>query len=138
MNIRIDIAATVAQLHAQAARVRGAQEAGLDRCATVTLNAKRRTVARTYRRSIPRSKTGRARWNRGGDLLNGQTIESRTGERIIITVGPAAKYEGRLANLPTGADGINRSYDHAGDAHRIVEPQIGVAFEQEFRNHLGI
>jgi len=138
MDIRIDVAATAAQLQAKAGRVKAAQEAMLDRCAQVTLNAKRRMVGRTYSRAIPRSKTGRARWKRGGDLLNGQTIESRPGERVITTTGNAVKYEGRLANLPTGADGVNRTNKAAEDAHRTVAPQLQAIAEQEIKNRLGL
>ena len=137
MNISINTAA-IAQLNGMGRRMPEVREAVLDRAAQVTLHAKQRTVRRTYKRAIPRSKTGRALWERSSAMLNGQVIERRRGVRIIHTAGAAAKYEGRLANLPTGADGVNRTNPAAEDAHRIVEPQIQAIAENEIKESLNL
>lgn len=108
---------------------------GLNRAARITANQVTRQKQRTYTRKIPRRKNGRPKWERSGDWLTETTIEE-TGqfERKIVTVGNSAKYERRLANLPTGPDGINRTNTASEDAARIVEPQITPVIQQEILN----
>lgn len=112
-------------------------DAALDRPAQILLNAKIRQIQITYSRTIPTSKTGRALWNRVGLWLESQRIIStRFGERTITTVGKAADYEERLADLPTGAGGVNRTNKASENAVRIAEGQAVAAFEQEIQNML--
>ena len=115
-----------------------ATETALDRASQVVLNAKRRQVDKTYGRPIPLRKNGTPQWKRSGDLQREQTIQSQTGQRTIGGVGNSEKYEGRLARLNTGADGVNRSNPAAAEAARIVEPQIVPVFEAELKNALGL
>jgi len=106
---------------------------GLDRVAQIGLQAKLRQVRKTYARKIPLSNTGAALWKRTGAWLQGQRILniSRV-ERHIVTEGNAEKYEGRLANLNTGADGINRTNAATEAAAVVIEPQCGSAFAAEY------
>lgn len=66
-----------------------------------------------YRKGKPRkasSDASRPAWKRTNALRDGQAIENRgEGKRAVVTTGPGAVYEGRVADLPTGPDGINRS-----------------------------
>jgi len=121
-------------------------EGGLDRGGEVLMQAQHRQMQITYSRIIPTSRTGRAKWERSGDLLNGQEINSEPGRRTIVITGPAAEpitgypggYAERLADLPTGPDGVNRTNKFSENAARITEPQVVVAVEQEIRNRLGL
>jgi hypothetical protein len=134
IEIQFDSAAFTRDLNALPDRIRQGAENGLDRGGDVTLNQKVKQVEVTYRRSIPRSSTGRPRWRRRGNWLRGQEVR-RTGEleRTIVTTGPAEVYEGRLADLPTGPDGINRTNKASENAARIIEPQIKAIMEQAIR-----
>lgn len=108
---------------------------GLNRAAQITASQVTRQKTKTYTRDIPRSKSGKPKWDRSGDWLNETTVEEPNAfERKITTVGNSAKYERRLANLPTGPDGINRTNPAAAEAARIVEPQIEPVINQEILN----
>ncbi len=115
-----------------------AQEKGLDAAARVVLNEKSRQVGKTYARPIPLRKNGQPKWKRSGDFSKEQTVQSKPNERIIGGVGNSEKYEGRLAKLPDGADGVNRSNPATEEAVRIVEPQVEKVFEQAVRNALNL
>lgn len=119
-----------------------AVEAGLDATANLVLDAKKREMlSGTYRRAIPTSKKGRPKWQRkgtSGGWLGEQEIQKSPGERTITPTGEPAKYEERLANLPAGPDGINRSNPAGEKAVRATEPQIQPVFEDAFRNKLGL
>ena len=133
LSFNFSSAALARDLQRTAERVEAAQEKALDRAAQVTLNAKARTVSRTYKRAIPRGKKGAPKWKRTGAWQAGQSIGSRPGERIIETTGAAAQYESRLATLPRSKDGVNRRNAAAEDAFAIVEPQLGPVFDAEIR-----
>jgi len=120
------------------ADIERATEKALDRTSQIVLNEKRRQVAKTYARPIPRGRNGRPKWRRSGDFQSNQTIESRTGERTIGPVGRSSKYEGRLAKLPVSKDGVNRRNPATEEAVRIVEPQIEPVFLNEIRTELGL
>lgn len=137
MDIRLDLSA-LNRLDDVARNAPQAVEGALDRTAQVVLNAKVRQVRKTYARAIPKRKNGTPMWKRSGDWLEGQSIESKPGERTITTTGNAEKYESRLANLPTGAGGVNRTNKAAENAARIVEPQVARVFESELKNRLGL
>lgn len=119
------------------ARLDAAVEKALDRTAEVVHQAKLQQVQKTYSREIPISRTGRARWKRSGDWLEGQTVERTPGERKVTTVGNATKYERRLANLPRGAGGINRTNKASEAAVKITAPQVDRVFDSELKNALG-
>lgn len=138
MNISLSSNLSAALMKLARADVDRATETALDRAAQIVSNAKRRQVDKTYARAIPLRKNGKPQWQRSGDFQRDQTIQSRPGERIIGGVGKSEKYEGRLAKLNTGADGVNRSNPAAAEAARIVEPQLIPAFESVLRNELGL
>ncbi len=135
MNISIDLRGfeKLGQLDDQIER---AAETGLDAGIGVVERQKAKQIQKTYNRKIPQSKTGRPKWERSGDWMRGQRVEEEAGLRRLVTVGNAAKYEDRLANLPTGPDGINRTNKASEEAARITEPQIKIAVEQAIRNAL--
>jgi hypothetical protein len=135
VEISIDAAAFTRDLNVTADRLMQGLENGLDRAAQVTLNQKVKQIETTYRRSIPLSKNGRPRWRRYGNWLRGQEVR-RTGamERTIQTTGPAEAYEGRLADLPTGPDGVNRTNQASKRAGEIVEPQIQAVVDEAIRD----
>jgi len=135
MNISIDMSGleSLGQLDE---RIKRAAETGLDAGIGVLQRQKAQQIQKTYSRKIPQSKTGRAKWIRSGDWIQGQSVESGDGTRRLFTTGNAAKYEERLADLPTGADGVNRTNKASENAARITEPQIKIAMEQALRNAL--
>ncbi len=135
MDIQIDLSA-LQVLASTPQRLEQATERALDRVAGVALQAKAREVNATYRRSIPRGKSGKPKWKRSGDWQGGQCIESQPGERAIITANDAAKYENRIANLPRGRDGVDRRNPAAENAARKIEPQIAAIVENEIANAL--
>ena len=147
------------------AQIEAAQTAALDRAAQVMVAAKQREIARTAARPIPdreqvsayraqvkagqkpRIKGGKKAigsggnpaWKRTGEWAEGQAVSSPSGTvRVIETTGPAAVYEARLADLPTGALGINRTNRASEEAQRKTEPQLQAVVEQEVRNALGL
>lgn len=136
LEFSVDAEAIARDLNRLAREIEPAVEAGLDAVATRAKQAKDREVGKTYARKIPRRKSGQPKWRRGGDFREGQTIDKSPGERTIRTRGKAEKYEPRLANLPAGADGINRTNKAAENAAKVIEPQIEPIFEHEVRNHL--
>lgn len=78
-------------------------------------------------------------WERSGNWKSGQRIESRPGERVVATEGPATEYEERLSNLSKckfPSLGIDRSNPAAARALQLSAPQIGPAFDQELNNVL--
>ena len=109
VDIKIDTFAIESELQSLVVNVGKASEKGLDTLAKQALKWKNREIAKTYKRPIPNGKDGNPKWERSGAMRDGQTIESSPGQRVITTVGDASGYEARLANLPTGKDGINRS-----------------------------
>lgn len=127
----------LSQLAALEKRLAAAIEPALDAETGVVLRQKEKQIGKTYSRAIPKGKNGKPKWQRSGDWLQGQSVQSSKGERKITTTGNAAKYEERLANLNTGADGVNRSNAAAAEAARVTEPQRGKVFEQTLRNELG-
>jgi len=135
MNISIDMSGleSLGQLDE---RIMRAAETGLDAGIGVLERQKAKQIQKTYSRKIPQSKTGRAKWKRSGDWIQGQSVEGGDGTRRLSTTGNAAKYEERLADLPTGADGVNRTNKASENAARITEPQIKIAMEQAIRNAL--
>jgi hypothetical protein len=141
LDIRIDMSSLNDLVSRYENRSPAAVEAGLDATANLALRAKKREIDKTYRRPIPRSATGKPKWTRkgtNGGWAGEQSIEKRQGERTITTTGEPAKYEGRLARLPTGADGVNRSNPAADRAAQITEPQALAVFEDAFRRELGL
>ena len=128
----------IEQLNGMASRVEAAIEPALDAAFGVLERQKARQIGNTYKRAIPRSKTGRPKWKRSGDFQRGQVVKRSRGERSLGPEGNAAKYEGRLADLPTGADGVNRSNPAAQRTVEITEPQLGPVFESAIKNALGI
>lgn len=132
--LSVNADAVARELNATAREIERGTEVALDRVAQVALNAKKRMVGRTYARPIPKGKNGKPKWTRSGAFQAGQTIESRPGQRTITVQGAAEKYEPRLANLPTGADGVNRTNAAAQDALDVIAPQVQSVFEQELRN----
>jgi len=136
LSFNVDAGEIARALGRLASDIEPAVEAGLDAVATRAKQAKDRQVGRTYARPVRRLKSGNPAWRRSGDLRENQTVEKSRGSRSIITKGNAEKYEGRLSNLPTGVDGINRTNAAAADAATLIEPQVGLIFENEVRNHL--
>jgi hypothetical protein len=136
LDIRLDTRALERDLNRLTRELPQAIEAGLDASATRVLQAKSREVGKTYARPIPRGKNGKPKWKRSGAWREGQTVEKSVGTRTIRTQGKAEKYEPRLANLPTGADGANRTNKAADEAFEKVKPQLGEIFSREVENHL--
>jgi len=82
---------------------------------------------------------GEPAWKRSGDWLEGQVIERPSRfMREVTTSGPATVYDARLANLPVGALGVNRSNPVAENAVRKTMPQLRALAEAEIRNALGL
>jgi hypothetical protein len=136
----------------------------LDRGAAIALAAKAREIQKTYQRPIPtnsqvrraskqvdagqkiRVKGGRKAigsggnpaWKRSGDWASQQRVQSPSPlVREIAPEGSSEQYEAHLANLPTGALGINRSNPAAENARNVAEAQIKAVIEQELRNAFG-
>lgn len=135
MELKIDLSALNA-LQAAPQRIEAAKEIALNRCAEIALQAKAREIDKTYRRPIPRNKSGTPKWNRSGAWQGGQRVESRNGERTVYTTGPAEKYEPRLANLPRSRDGVDRQNAAAQNAAQKIESQMQPVFENEIENAL--
>lgn len=133
MNISVDLSA-LSQLDRFAADFDNAVEGALDAVAEDGLRHKEGELQRgTYDRPERRLKSGRRAWVRTQQLLRSQRIRRGPGVRFIEAIGAAARYEGRVADLPTGPDGINRSNAAAaktaawledGNAQRIAEDEI--------------
>ena len=136
LNFSVDVDKLALNLNALANELRPAVEAGLDAVATRAKQAKDREIGKTYARPVRRLKNGKPAWRRTGDWREGQIIEREPGKRTIRTEGNATKYEPRLANLPAGPDGKNRTNKAAENAAKVIEPQIGPIFENEVANHL--
>lgn len=119
-------------------RLARASEKGLDRVANLASRQKQRQLAKTYARPIPKGKNGNPKWKRSGELARRQRVTATRGHRRLSPTGKAIKYEGRVAELPTGADNINRSNPAAEKTMEIIEPQIEPVFEQEIKNELGL
>lgn len=137
-DISTDLNSFLQSLNALPDKIEAGTEKGLDRAAKVTLDAKAGQVKITYARPIPRGKNGKPKWERKGNFQGDQTIVSSKGQRTIKAVGESEKYEARLANLPTGADGVNRTNKAAEKAFQQVEPQILPLIEQEIANELDL
>lgn len=135
MAITLDIKG-LEKLDALPQAIERASEKALDRGAKSLLDQRAAEVSKTYKRAIPKSKTGKPKWKRSGDLQRGQEIVSKPGEREIHTTGPAAKYSERIQNLPTGPDGINRSNPFPANAVKAAERNLQRVIEQEFKNAL--
>lgn len=112
-------------------------QAGLDAGAQRLLVLKSQEVTKTYKRPIPKDKNGELMWERTGAWLDSQKAR-KTGafERTIGPVGKPAKYEPRLADLPTGADGKNRTNKAAENAAAKGEKQIARLVEREIAKRL--
>ena len=129
IEVRVDQSRFSAGLADAQRRIRRGITNGLDRAGEIALQAKQRQVGKTYQRPT-------MGWTRSGAWSGGQRIERGALSRTIKTTGPAEKYEGRLANLPTGAGGINRTNKASEEAARISEPQIRAAVENAIANAL--
>jgi hypothetical protein len=141
LSINIDTSQFTRIMDGYANHLPEATEAGLDAVADLALRAKKREQQTTYRRPIPTGKNGKPKWKRkgtNGGWAGEQAIEKRAGERVVTTTGEPANYEGRLANLPTGADGVNRSNPASEKAAHTIEPQVGPVFEDAFRRRMGL
>lgn len=127
--------ASVARLNATPEQLQKGLEAGMKRAGEITLQAKLTKVNRTYRRAIPTTKKGKPKWKRSGDFLRNQRLKRVSAEEFhVLTEGSAEKYEGRMADLPDGIDGINRTNAAAADAYETVKPQIAPVVLQEIKN----
>lgn len=84
----------------------------------------------TYAKTAPRGS------RRTGALRSGQQIESGPSERRIVTTGPAAAYEGHLANLRSGRDGVNRSNPAAEKAQAQLEVEAQAIAERAIEDRL--
>lgn len=115
-----------------------AQEKGLNVSAALVLSEKALQVKKTYDRPIPTSSSRRELWKRTGDFRDDQSVQVRPFERLIGGQGNSEKYEGRLARLPNGRDGINRSNPAAETAVRVATPLIGPAFTAAVKAELGL
>lgn len=89
--------------------VGAAVQHGLDVLAEAAEQKKLEFIEETYLRPIPGGVNGSLKWARSGDWKNEQTIEAFGSERLLGSRGHSEEYEGYLADLPTGADGINRT-----------------------------
>ena len=137
MNISIDLRG-LERLNALPAQIAAAAEKGLDVGGVLMSRQKSQEITKTYSRRIRTNKNGTPSWKRTGDFQRGIEVEKGDGTRTIKTVGNAAKYEERLANLPTGPDGINRTNKASENAVKVAEPQIQRVIESEIRNALGL
>lgn len=137
LQISFDIREFEREVDAAVDAIHDGASKGLDRAADVLLGHKRRKMQRTYSRAIPKGKNGKPKWSRTGAWLNGQEVE-KTGplERTVTTTGDAEAYERRLSNLRTGADGVNRTNNAAGDAQRVFEPQFLPIMEEAISGEL--
>lgn len=110
--------------------VEAAAQVGEEAVAQRGLELKQEEVEKTYQRPEPRGS------KRTGAFRDGQRLEGGPGERRIVTVGPAAAYEGRLANLNS-----ERRNPAAENAHARLEEEAGQVFEdtveQELQQRLG-
>lgn len=118
-------------------KVAPALEKALDVAAKRALDAKKREVAKTYARPIPRNKNGKPKWERSGDWQRDQVILRDPGQRTIGPLGNSEAYEERLATLPTGPDGVKRTNPAAEKAFDVTEKQVQAIFEQELLGALG-
>lgn len=112
-------------------------EKALDVAAKRALDAKSKEVAKTYARPIPRNGKGNPKWRRSGDWARDQVILRDPGMRTVGPLGNSEDYEERLATLPTGPDGVNRTNPAAERAYDVTEQQVAAIFEQELLNALG-
>lgn len=133
LTISIDASALKIALDKLVDDARKGNESGLDKVAQLALAAKQTEIAKTYSRTVPRGKSGKAKWERSGNWKDGQFIESKNGERSIVS---AADYETRLADLPTGKDGVNRSNPAAKNARDSIEKRAIELMESEIKKAL--
>ena len=160
----VDIGTFLDILNILPSRVEKATDKILDRAATVALQAKQREIAKTYARPIPTNSQknaadkqitagkkvrikggkksvgqgGKPAWKRSGDWAAQQRITTPSAlTRQIGPSGSSEEYEERLANLPTGALGINRTNKAKENAEKTVESQLRSIMEQEILNALG-
>lgn len=149
LDIKVDLSALNKIVAAYENGTPRAVEAGLDAAAKLVMDAKKREMQQTYRRPPRKLKNGKPAWTRkgtSGGWLGEQEIEKGEGTRTIKDTGEPAKpitnYEGgyaeRLASLPDGPDGINRSNPAGKNAAEKVEPQIQPVFEDAFRREIGL
>lgn len=137
-RLSLDLAKFDLDLDADLRALSDGLEQGLDKAGARTVQVKQRLQnQRTYSRPERIGPNGQKEWERTGAWLNGQEVQ-RTGqfERTVTTVGDAAAYESRLANLPTGPDGINRTNNASRDTTVIVEPQLGPLVDDGVREEL--
>jgi hypothetical protein len=135
MDIKIDTTAlaTMAEFNGLASRVPNATRAGLDAVAEETKAEKEAQQNPTYDRPIPRGKNGQPKWERTGQWRDNQVVQNRGADaREILTRGPAAEYEPRLARLPTGSDGVDRSNPASDNAEAVMEPKAPAIFDAAF------
>lgn len=137
LDIQVDSNGLLQALTDAGSNVGPAAERALDVVAKRALDAKAREIDKTYGRDIPRNGKGNPRWERSGDFQRDQVILRDPFQRTIAPLGNSEAYEERLATLPTGADGVNRSNPASERAFDRIEPQIEAIFEQELLNALG-
>lgn len=130
LDIKVDLREFEAAMKAAPEALgRGVQDGG-DRAAQITLNGYQTQKRKTYARPT-------MGWKRSGDWLEGSKIDKPSPwQWIIHTVGRAADYDARLANLPTGAGGINRTNRAADTAAGIVANQVLAAIKNAIDNAL--
>jgi len=140
MNISFDASSILRlaeELESTQEDLDNAVEDGLDALADRAAELKAEYIEETYSRPIPVDEDGNPKWERTGAWRDGQVVEVAPFERIVRTEGDAEAYEERLAELPTGADGINRT-NNAGEraAEKLdseAEDIFGEALEDSLR-----
>lgn len=136
LEIKIDLSA-IHRLAELGAEVQQASDLGVEAAAQAVLEIKQAKIERTYHTEIPESATGRLLWERSGELRDGQAVQVLgEGQREVGPTNGAALYEGGLAELNTGADGINRSNPAAQETRDEGEPAAAAAFRAEIEKAL--
>lgn len=143
MAITLDIKG-LEKLDALPQAIERASEKALDRGAKSLLDQRAAEVSKTYKRAIPRTKSGKPKWKRSGDLQRGQEIVSKPGEREIHTTGNAAKpiknypggYAEKLQTMPVSKDGVARANPYPENAAKAAERNLERIINQEFKNAL--
>lgn len=138
LKVSVEARGIVAALEQLPREIAIAGESGLDSVAELALQQKQREISKTYRRTIPRGKGGKPKWQRSGNWQNEQRIESKAGERVIVATGESAGYEAKLADLPTGKDAVNRSNPAAQNARAVVEKSAVALMETALKKALNL
>jgi hypothetical protein len=100
-------------------------------------------IAKTYRRPIPVSSTGKQKYQRSGDLAGGVEVQEQGDEVHVVMTGNAAEpitnYPGGYAEKLTKLNS-ERKNDYPQNAYNVLNgsSQLETVLRQELKNRLNL